>query len=264
MAKAIVAMLLLFFTNVEMTISSAVPAKMVQLLREKVPLNIEFCRLAMGYSETAKINFMQQTNQSLVQQDRLFKALLTLSKFGCSELTEAYTCATYAPPVIAPYGALPPCRSLCKNVKGNCDALTTAMAKHLANGECKMTTEGGDYRGKVSQTFDGVKCQAWDTQEPHRHSVTAKTHPNDGLESNYCRNPDGESKGPWCYTTSGRRWDYCAVPKCKVQFYCNYFPEPSENQGCVDYTYNRKEAKLELLVRGNPRARIDPWAIPEY
>ena len=31
---------------------------------------------------------------------------------------------------------------------------------------------------------------------------------------NYCRNPDNESNGAWCYTTSGTRWEFCDIPAC--------------------------------------------------
>ena len=34
-------------------------------------------------------------------------------------------------------------------------------------------------------------------------------------DHNFCRNPDGEPGGPWCYTTDPQvRWAYCGVPKC--------------------------------------------------
>lgn len=37
-----------------------------------------------------------------------------------------------------------------------------------------------------------------------------------GLERNYCRNPDKDKHGPWCYTNnSAIRWDYCNVKPCK-------------------------------------------------
>ena len=35
------------------------------------------------------------------------------------------------------------------------------------------------------------------------------------LPENYCRNPDNEPEGPWCYTIDPtERWEYC-LPMCK-------------------------------------------------
>eukprot|EP00039_Didymoeca_costata_P017572 m.326228 g.326228 ORF g.326228 m.326228 type:complete len:1326 (-) comp16556_c0_seq18:1721-5698(-) len=67
------------------------------------------------------------------------------------------------------------------------------------------------YRGKINYTKTGVPCQAWVSTTPHDHSLTPDNYPGAGLESNYCRDPDGEGT-PWCYTTDpDERWDYCAV-----------------------------------------------------
>ena len=35
-------------------------------------------------------------------------------------------------------------------------------------------------------------------------------------DHNYCRNPDNEPEGPWCYNGEGRdpRWEYCGIPHC--------------------------------------------------
>ena len=67
----------------------------------------------------------------------------------------------------------------------------------------------------MSQTKRGVVCQRWDLQEPHSHGITPDTHRDSGLNMNYCRNPDGEPEGPWCYTSSAaKRWDYCDIPLC--------------------------------------------------
>ncbi|XP_019383042.1 PREDICTED: plasminogen isoform X2 [Gavialis gangeticus] len=75
---------------------------------------------------------------------------------------------------------------------------------------------GKDYRGTVAKTGSGKTCQAWSSQTPHTHDYfTPLTHPHAGLEQNYCRNPDGDINGPWCYTTDPRKaWDYCEIPKC--------------------------------------------------
>ncbi len=73
-----------------------------------------------------------------------------------------------------------------------------------------------DYRGDISTTVGGYTCQNWESQTPHRHSRTAANYPDKGLGAhNYCRNPDGEPGGAWCYTTDPvKRWGYCDVPSC--------------------------------------------------
>ncbi|CAG00148.1 unnamed protein product [Tetraodon nigroviridis] len=81
--------------------------------------------------------------------------------------------------------------------------------------DCKIGN-GETYRGKTSITILGVTCQAWSAQSPHQHnSFTPETHSDKGLESNYCRNPDSDVNGPWCFTTDpNKKWDYCQIPDC--------------------------------------------------
>ena len=82
--------------------------------------------------------------------------------------------------------------------------------------ECSYEDDQSDYRGDINVTVDGYECQRWDSQSPHKHSRTVGNYPNSGLEENYCRNPDGEPRGAWCYTTDpSQRWQYCNVPRCE-------------------------------------------------
>lgn len=76
------------------------------------------------------------------------------------------------------------------------------------------STQQADYRGTMAVTTTGKTCQAWNSQSPHSHGLTPGNYPSSGLESNYCRNPDGEP-GAWCYTTDpSSRWELCSVPTC--------------------------------------------------
>ncbi|XP_062267408.1 plasminogen isoform X2 [Platichthys flesus] len=74
---------------------------------------------------------------------------------------------------------------------------------------------GTDYRGTKSRTKSGKTCQRWKAKFPHVPNMTPETHPLADLDSNFCRNPDGDSGGPWCYTTDSRtRWEHCNVASC--------------------------------------------------
>ena len=83
------------------------------------------------------------------------------------------------------------------------------MSVHENMTECKKDKVGRDYKGSLSRTKSGEECQRWDSQVPHKHGQVS------GVEGNFCRNPDGEPEGPWCYTMSpSKRWEYCNVPSC--------------------------------------------------
>jgi hypothetical protein len=89
---------------------------------------------------------------------------------------------------------------------------------------CKHTTLGKEYFGKISETKSGKKCQAWVSQSPQTHKVfTPSDFPageSETLARNFCRNPDNSADGPWCYTTDkDTRWEYCDIlmcPNCKT------------------------------------------------
>ncbi|CAH1773240.1 unnamed protein product, partial [Owenia fusiformis] len=90
--------------------------------------------------------------------------------------------------------------------------------------DCKPGTMGRLYMGETSMTVGGRPCQRWDSQTPHTHRVRDWQVPDGSLAAaeNFCRNPDNEIGGPWCYTTDpGRRWEYCGVPICGGDNLCD-------------------------------------------
>ena len=74
------------------------------------------------------------------------------------------------------------------------------------------------YDGTISETKTGVECQKWTDQAPHAHENTPENVKDAGLgEHNYCRNPDDETEGAWCYTTDpDNRWEYCTCEGKKL------------------------------------------------
>ena len=71
--------------------------------------------------------------------------------------------------------------------------------------------ETGSYFGTTSTTKSGRTCMRWNRKSPHVPNFTPehKSH-------NFCRNPDDDARGPWCYTTDpNRRFEYCDIPQCQ-------------------------------------------------
>lgn len=75
--------------------------------------------------------------------------------------------------------------------------------------ECSYASDGSDYVGTVSHTVNGLPCQMWESNTPHKHRYNMLTQ-----DQNYCRNPDS-SVAPWCMTMDPAvRLGYCDVPRC--------------------------------------------------
>ncbi|CAH1786987.1 unnamed protein product, partial [Owenia fusiformis] len=126
--------------------------------------------------------------------------------------------------------------------------------------ECKHSKLGSKYVGTIHSTVKGVPCQRWDSQSPHQHDrIDASKFPDATLgdAANYCRNPDGEPGGLWCYTSDpGQRWDYCDIPHCPCK---------------QDYTGNKYEGTKQVTQLGFTCQRWDqqtphshPYRIPTY
>lgn len=73
-----------------------------------------------------------------------------------------------------------------------------------------FTGNGLNYQGTRNYTKSGRACQRWSSNHPHipHYWPVYRNH-------SFCRNPDNDGYGPWCYTTDvNKRWEYCGIPRC--------------------------------------------------
>uniref|UniRef100_A0A3Q1G8B6 Hepatocyte growth factor a n=1 Tax=Acanthochromis polyacanthus TaxID=80966 RepID=A0A3Q1G8B6_9TELE len=132
--------------------------------------------------------------------------------------------------------------------------------------ECIIGTKD-NYRGRRSWTKSNITCQAWSDNNINEHD----------LRENFCRNPNNDPGGPWCYTTDPNvRAEECGIPQCsEVCMTCN----GEDYQGKMDHTESGKECQRWDSVRPhkhhfqpkyrdkdlkdnycrNPDNRLRPW-----
>ncbi|KAF6103254.1 coagulation factor II, thrombin [Phyllostomus discolor] len=100
----------------------------------------------------------------------------------------------------------------CESVKTSREKLGECLEGYCAEGL------GMNYRGNQSVTRTGIECQLWRSRYPHNPEINITTHPDADLRENFCRNPDGSTTGPWCYTSDPTvRREECSVPICGTE-----------------------------------------------
>ncbi|XP_072049663.1 alkaline phosphatase-like isoform X2 [Amphiura filiformis] len=142
-------------------------------------------------------------------------------------------------------------KSICWMV---CGVMVMLGVGYATGEECYSDSLGREYRGTVSQTIHGTECQSWTEQEPHEHDRTPENYPDTGLgEHNYCRNPDDEPIGPWCYTTDPEtRWAYCPVGP--VNKTCKTDEITTEDAA---YWSTQAREEIQAALKANDRLNIN-------
>ena len=112
--------------------------------------------------------------------------------------------------------------------------VSLSLAKHVSNGRNKSPTDTGlMHQGKSklqNHVWNKMKSAETEKMQPASCVQVKQVYLNESdlashyrysaenLIRNYCRNPDREPRGPWCYTTDPKkRWEYC-LPKCVGMF----------------------------------------------
>jgi len=127
------------------------------------------------------------------------------------------------------------------------------------------------YNGDLDRTKSGQVCQRWDVNIPHK----VRYHPPDNdTHHNFCRNPDRDVKGTWCYTINPAiRWEYCSIPKCdddSIVLFTSYQPETDQSKVLsmiadqeLHYQQIEKNAVFESfkVVMTSQRAESEFWSV---
>ncbi|XP_005986997.1 prothrombin [Latimeria chalumnae] len=101
----------------------------------------------------------------------------------------------------------------------DCDGTTSSRGRDKVKLEICLNDcaegNGANYLGDIAVTKSGKECQFWSSNFPHKINIS-ETPTFDMVKSkNYCRNPDGNPKGPWCFTRDPMtRTEECAIPVC--------------------------------------------------
>uniref|UniRef100_I3JR01 Prothrombin n=1 Tax=Oreochromis niloticus TaxID=8128 RepID=I3JR01_ORENI len=85
-----------------------------------------------------------------------------------------------------------------------------------------LPNNGIEYNGDLSVTIGGHTCLPWSLPEVKTLSQDKEFIPEVQLQTNKCRNPDGDFEGPWCYVriAGNITMDYCDLQLCgRVQTY---------------------------------------------
>ncbi|XP_054549952.1 hepatocyte growth factor-like protein isoform X4 [Talpa occidentalis] len=140
--------------------------------------------------------------------------------------------------------------------------ISIALFQKNTHANCYYGT-GEQYRGSVSKTRKGVPCQHWSTKTPHKPQFTPASAPHAQLEENFCRNPDGDSHGPWCYTTDPHTpFDYCALRRCDGDQPPSILEHPDQVlfEKCGKRVARQNQGRFRLRVVGGQPGN-SPWTV---
>ncbi|XP_069331811.1 hepatocyte growth factor-like protein isoform X3 [Eulemur rufifrons] len=157
---------------------------------------------------------------------------------------------------------IPPPRAYLASVGTHRAHISTGLHPRNTSANCYHGA-GEQYRGTVSKTRKGVQCQHWSAQTPHKPQFTPTSAPHSQLEENFCRNPDRDSHGPWCYTMDpGTPFDYCALQRCDDDHQPSILDPPDQVlfEKCGKRVDRLDQRRSKLRVVGGQPGN-SPWTV---
>ncbi|XP_047002817.1 uncharacterized protein LOC124620192 [Schistocerca americana] len=122
--------------------------------------------------------------------------------------------------------------------------------------DCKMSGLGIDYSGNVKKPFSGDsgKCSKWTDRELFPEGRFADRLFPEGSRSSagrFCRNPDGNLRGPWCPLDRGDGSPAirapCEIPFCKDVDWLEFTAETNEFTQFTDLSQPNKTLPLKTV-----------------
>lgn len=145
--------------------------------------------------------------------------------------------------------------------------------------QCKLSPLGLEYTGSISRSEIGKLCQSWSTEKPIHPidpSITDDKFPDQSLKNakNYCRNPNSDPKGPWCYTIDRNLInDTCGIPVC-YSYDCKITGIGMDYGGLMDTTISgkvclswdklrKKVKKRRFKYETYEQKKFSKWSFPD-
>ncbi|XP_041375324.1 plasminogen-like [Gigantopelta aegis] len=95
-----------------------------------------------------------------------------------------------------------------------CEVRVINLRQSNAPLECLKVKKSRSYKGGINFTVHGERCVRWD--DVPDLTYTSIHFPDYTVQEagNKCRNPNGEKKRVWCYTSPDKRWSFCPLVTC--------------------------------------------------
>ncbi|XP_054650458.1 prothrombin [Dunckerocampus dactyliophorus] len=137
------------------------------------------------------------------------------------------------------------------------------VIRQCVGGQC-IYGKGLNYDGDIHITKSGKLCQSWNQGFPHPiiREFNA-SEPGSILKENFCRNPDNQAGGPWCFTQDPTvQKETCLVPICGEHFVpSTVAPAPKRDASeCLTDNGIDYIGDLAVTLRGYTCL---PWSMPE-
>ena len=86
---------------------------------------------------------------------------------------------------------------------------------------CVRTSTGTDYLGNQNISSAGRPCVRWDSlvgafRDHIRQLFMTMPEKNAAKAENFCRNPNSDQRGLWCFVSQLGQVQFCSVPKCNT------------------------------------------------